>query len=180
MVILWFNNQKEWRKKLKMFFWNNRYHNCKSRGVHKEGERASSGGQETETKVSCNLSSNYNQAYIKVRLSRNRNRSRLNTLEWHSIDFYVSRAGHEEMLRRNKAQSSFLKHSFDNCLNVVQVYQCLQQVQKSRGCSCSLDLHVRSSFNRIDRHLGSFLKKIQLLSPTIASVIFCLLEIRWF
>ena len=84
------------------------------------------------------------------------------------------------MLRGNKAQCSHLKHSFDNCLNVVQVYQCLQQVQKSRGCSCSLDLHVRSLFNRIDRHLGSFLKKIQLLSPTIASVIFCLLEIRWF
>ena len=75
------------------------------------------------------------------------------------------------MLRGNKAQCSFLKNSFDNCLNVVQVYQCLQQVQKSRGCSCSLDLHVRSLFNRIDRHLGSFLKKIQLLSPTIASVI---------
>merc|ERR1712012_148932 len=50
----------------------NRYHNCKSRGVHKEGERASSGGQETENKV----------------------------------------------------------------------YQRLQQVQKSGGCSCSLDLHV--------------------------------------
>ena len=53
------NEEKSW----KCFFWNNRYHNCKSRGVHKEGERASSGGQETETKVSCNLSSNYNRAY---------------------------------------------------------------------------------------------------------------------
>ena len=91
-----------------------------------------------------------------IELMINRNRDRLKTLEWHSIDFYVPRAGHEEMLRGNKAQCSYLKHSFDNCLNVVQVYQRLQQVQKSRGCSCSLDLHVRSLFNRIDQHQDIF------------------------
>ena len=92
---------------------------------------------------------------LMIKLRPSRNRDRLKTLEWHSTDFNVSQAGHEEMLRGNKAQY-FLKHSFDNCLNVVQVYQRLQQVQKSRGCSCSLDLHVRSLFNRIDQHQDIF------------------------
>ena len=71
------------------------------------------------------------------------------------------------MLRGNKAQCSYIKNSFDNCLNVVQVYQRLQQVQKSGGCSCSLDLHVRSLFNRIDRHQDIFSTRYNCYHPQL-------------
>ena len=151
MATLWFNNQKEWRKKLKMFFWNNRYHNCKSRGVHKEGERASSGGQETENKVSFILSSNYNWAYNQaqaIKKQRQVENARV-ALNW----FLCSPSWTRGNVKR-KSSAMFL--SFDNCLNVVQVYQRLQQVQKSRGCSCCLDLHVTSLFNRIYQHQDIF------------------------